>query len=720
MDDRFKSKKNPAQNNERLKKQIRELKVQYEKDLKELRQVEKIKNIEHNLAKAIVKTDSLKELYETAKKELNTIIDAGNFEIALYDEKTGELGNLFNNDKKITPHGTRYMKQSLISHVMKRKAPLLINKKESLDLAESGNIDHDDAPAECWLGVPLQTNEKIIGILIVQSYDNPLAYDVKSIEILEVIANQLTLYIEIKKAQETLTDYKKRYLNLLNYAFDGIYILNDKRFEFVNDRFCEITQYEKEELLSESFYIDELLTKKGQLLTGKHCNDRLKNEKTPHISEFQIFTKFGSIKDVQSKSISLNIDNQPRTIGFMQDITELNRVRTLEQEIAIAHRSVEFKQNFLTNISHEIRTPLLGVLGIAEILGKTNLSSQQKSYLNTLVQSGENLREIMDLILDYSKIEAGRVRLKKNKFSLKKLISDTHNLFSPLTKKKGIRFKTSVSRQIPDLIISDRQRVNQVLNNLVSNAVKFTEKGKILIKANLINSGKMFGKPVKTNSHLLIKIEVEDTGKGISDKEKKHLFEPFSKSEKICGHNIEGTGLGLAICKELTTLLGGNIGFESKLSKGSKFWFTFKARKFVSDNKLSIKKKKFENIRLNKTLNILFAEDKKVTRKVVTLILSSMGHHVETAGNGKEALKLFKPGKYDLILMDIEMPVMDGITATKMLKEKYSVLPPIVGLSANAFEGDREKYMDQGMDEYLTKPVQEKDFIRIMEKFKIL
>ncbi len=717
MKDQLKNEKCLEKEIEDLKQQNNELKAQYEKDMRALRQTELIKNIQYKIADAFVNTDKLEALFESVRSQLSGLFDTTNFYIAFYDEKTDMFYSPFEKDEKDSIPRWQADK-SLTGLVLKRKQSLLLNKNEINKLAESKEVEFIGTMCKSWLGVPLQTGNKVIGALVVQSYDNPNAYNKTSKEVLETLANQLSIYIERKNAEKALKESEKRYRSLLENAFDGIYILHGKNFVYVNDRFCEITGYSKEDLLCTHFNLTHMLTEESREIIEKRYNERLKGKEVSSLVEFQIFTKPGIIKDIQVSNTALSIDEEPRVLGIMRDITELKRANALEQEIAVARKSVEFKQNFLANISHEIRTPLTGVLGMAEVLEKTNLSQKQANYLNTLIQSGENLREIIDLILDYSKIESGAIKLKKNTFSLEKLFNDANNMFSPQIIKKEIKLETCINPQIPKFLTSDRQRINQVLNNLLSNAVKFTEKGKISVEATLTDNKEKNKLLTIEEDDIFIKIEVKDTGKGISDKEKEHLFKPFSLFEQHSIRKIEGTGLGLAICKELTSLLEGDIGVESQPGVGSNFWFTFKAKP-VNDDKNNIGNENYNNKKTTRALNILCVEDKKVTQKVIILLLNSLGHKVDIANDGEEALKMFKPEKYDLVLMDIQMPVMDGITATKSLREKHSNLPPIVGLSANAFEGDRKKYMDLGLDEYLTKPVKEEDFVKILQKFNI-
>ncbi len=383
----------------------------------------------------------------------------------------------------------------------------------------------------------------------------------------------------------------------------------------------------------------------------------------------------------------------------------------MEKEVEVARKSAEFKQNFLANMSHEIRTPLTGILGMAEIVNKTELNPEQKSHINTLIQSGQNLKEIIDLILDYSKIEAGKAKLKPKVFSFFKLLNNLELLYSPLCKNKGLDYETIISSKIPEYLMCDMSKVNQVISNFLSNAIKFTDTGGVIVKASI--DEKITNSGVHKDKKIIgIKIEVKDTGKGFNTEMQEKLFEPFSQIDYGQTRSFEGTGLGLSICKELTKLLNGEIGVKSQPNKGSTFWFTFRA---VEEEKPKEEETSMDN---NKkpanSINILLVEDKPITQKVVKLMLNSLGHEVTLANNGQDCVEIYEHGKFDLVLMDIQMPVMDGITATKLLRENHRELPPIVGLSANAFEGDREKYIGLGLDEYLTKPVKEDDFVKLL------
>jgi signal transduction histidine kinase/CheY-like chemotaxis protein len=418
----------------------------------------------------------------------------------------------------------------------------------------------------------------------------------------------------------------------------------------------------------------------------------LVNEKTNELTKInRELTE--SNKEIQEKNKML-ADSQKELKSRLDEIERQGEI-------------IRFKQNFLANMSHEIRTPLTGILGMVDILGQSHLTCDQKEYVNILKHSGENLREIINQVLDYSKIEAGKVLLNKNTFNCNELIVQAKKLFQSLSG-GNISFETHIDSHIPTFISADKNRITQIINNLISNSIKFTPKGKISLKAEKINI------PL-TEKDICIKISIVDTGLGIKPEKQKTLFRPFAQIHESDQREFDGTGLGLSICKELAILHGGEIGVESKYGEGSTFWFTFLAQ--IADdpkkNELPINSMPGK---AQKNLMILMAEDKIVNQKVMKLLLTSFGHQVEIVDNGDEAVKRFEPGKFDLILMDIQMPVMDGITATRFLRAKYDTLPPIVGLSANAFEGDREKYISLGLDEYLTKPLKKDDFLEVLNR----
>ncbi len=439
------------------------------------------------------------------------------------------------------------------------------------------------------------------------------------------------------------------------------------------------------------------------------------NKGIPFDFEVPFTSYLGKKKWVRTKAEALYDNNRvERVLGNIIDITERKLAeqehevkQKLEKKVILAEESLRFKQNFLANMSHEIRTPLTGMLGMAEILGQTALNDEQKDFLNTIIQSGDNLREIINNVLDFSKIEAGKVKLRKDIFSLKKMATNTRQYFNSICR-KPIVFESAIDEALPEFIKADDIRLRQILTNLISNAVKFTDQGKISFM------GQLLSRNPQTNT-IEVKFSVTDTGKGIDPNIQQKLFTPFSQIEDNDTREFEGTGLGLSICRELVKLHGGNIGVNSIPGHGSTFWFTM----MVEEASQTVKKYPQHKLTLlpqPDSLKILLAEDKVTNQKVIKLILASLGHEVTIAQNGREAIEMYEPLKFDLILMDIQMPVLDGIKATRKLKEQYKVLPPIVGLSANAFEGDREKYMTKGLDEYLIKPLQTEDFKTVVAK----
>lgn len=411
--------------------------------------------------------------------------------------------------------------------------------------------------------------------------------------------------------------------------------------------------------------------------------------------EFEIITKNGKIIQVEITASLINIGHKNINQGIFRVITDRIENEKLQKEIKLAETAAKIKQQFLANMSHEIRTPLSGIIGMTDILYKTHLDAHQKDYVETIKYSSETLLSIINDILDLSKIEAGKMEIFNKLININQLKTKILNTYESICKNKNLQFEVNIKPDVPLEFFGDEKRLMQIINNLISNAIKFTNNGYIHIN---------FSKDCNIiNNEVILKVEVIDSGIGIKKEDQTKLFTKFSQVDSSLSRTHEGTGLGLAICKELAYLMNGSIGLISKEGKGSNFYLTLKVLTSNANSENIIENKTLENA---STVNasILLVEDKFVNRKVIGIMLENMGCKVEFAQNGLEAIENFEEHKFDIILMDIQMPIMDGIEATKNLKEKFRILPPIIGLSANAMEGDAEKYITLGLDDYLSKP----------------
>lgn len=423
------------------------------------------------------------------------------------------------------------------------------------------------------------------------------------------------------------------------------------------------------------------------------------------------------------------------TVGFKEDvanlpifrpgskeISDLNRVFTLlkarlrtsleslEKSYDQVKKASEFKSTFLANMSHEIRTPMNGIIGMVHLLKEKNLGEEEIEYLNTIDFSANHLLELINMILDYSKIEAGKMELESIPFNFMGDIQKLIRLFDFKIKAKGLQFKLQVDADTQRNILGDPLRFHQVIINLISNAIKFTEKGSITLRILELM-------PLKENTKRL-KIEIEDTGIGISENTIENLFEAFSQADSSTSRKFGGTGLGLTISNQLVMLMGGKLDLKSELGKGTKFFFTlsFPLGDYIKVNSTITKapKKTFKNPK------ILVVEDNLVNQRVISLILKYNNALVEVANNGLEAVKKYQEQYFDLILMDIQMPVMDGLEATQIIRqsEKFQTQKtPIIAVSANAFDEDRQKAHKVGMNDFIAKPVKAEELETLIYKY---
>ena len=413
--------------------------------------------------------------------------------------------------------------------------------------------------------------------------------------------------------------------------------------------------------------------------------------------------------------------------GAVMDITERKQIeaelmrqnRALEEAIAVAQAADsanQAKSDFLANMSHEIRTPMNAILSVAQILDVSDLQPDHRQLLNTLKNNGNKLLTIINDILDLSKIEARELKLNYGEFSLISLIDNLRNSFTPQAQQKGLDLNILVE-DLPQWWLGDDFRLQQILSNLISNALKFTEQGQILVTiapetavANSFDS-----------STSMIRFSVTDTGIGIPESQQAQLFQPFTQADNSTTRQYGGTGLGLTICRRLVELMGGIISIESTVGEGSTFWFTIPLQ--VGDTPEAATAESSNSARDSaktpQAKRILVVEDYPDNRELILFVLDSMGYPTDSANNGREAVERLAQQNYDLVLMDCQMPEIDGYQATQIIREREcnGHRTVIIGLTAHAMPSDRQKCLDAGMDDYLSKPVSFEKLSQTIEKW---
>lgn len=390
------------------------------------------------------------------------------------------------------------------------------------------------------------------------------------------------------------------------------------------------------------------------------------------------------------------------------DLTYKNKnlIKELKKKAIEAEKASEAKSNFLSTMSHEIRTPLNAIIGFIKLLTKTEKDSTRLKYLNTIDQSSHSLLNVINDILDFSKIESGKFRLDFTEFDPKKELTDIYELYSEVASEGGVTLINSISDDLPKNIKTDKLRLKQIISNLVSNAIKFTPENKNV---------EFIAKFNKDNSSLYI--EIKDEGIGIEKEKISLITDEFTQADNTTARKYGGTGLGLSIVLKLLKLLKSELHIDSEVDKGSRFYFNLQVN--VLDAKEEIIEAEDENINFENKY-ILVAEDNKTNQMLIKLLLEDIGIDVKIANDGSEAEKFFKENKFDLVLMDINMPNKNGIEAMKSINEyqkNNENKVAIIALTANSVSGDREKYLDYGFENYLAKPIDTKQLIFVLKKY---
>ncbi len=730
-------------------------------DISQRRRAERVQEVLLHISNAITQTLSLEELLSLVQEQVNRLMAADNFYVALINDRKKNLYtfpyHIDENKDEIIPPGLPYpLSRGLTHYVFRTETPLLVDKEKIDALAKKGAVGIIGKPAASWMGVPLRTKMgDVIGVVVVQSYKKTDAYSDNDLEILSIISNTLSIAIEYKQSEEELDKYRERLEKLVEDRTSDLMVANSKLQEEIAERKQTLEALQKSEERFRRLFEDSLdmvfITKPdgtfvkinpaGMELLGfesleelaqvkasdfyANPQDRVRAKKEleekNYIKGFEFVLRSKHEKELIVQETTTAVRDRNNDVieykGIIRDITDkILKEKQLQEAKEAAEKANRAKTEFLANISHDIRTPLNAILGFSEMIMNTSSPIEDQKYAGQIIAESEVLLNLINDLLDISKVDAGKLALENLPFNLQSIFDGVYSSMGMRAKEKGLQFNISISEQTPLELSGDPNRLRQILVNLVGNAIKFTDHGSVDISVKVQGD---------LRDQVLLYFAVTDTGIGIERGKELLIFESFAQAEGGTARKYGGTGLGTTISKKLVELMGGSIGVKSRLGEGSTFWFTLPFYRSCPGKDAATREEAGEQSLLAETMTdqqgmILLVEDYPTNREVALTHLVNAGYDVDIAENGEDAVTAAKRKRYDLILMDVRMPGMDGFEATQLIRaaeqknEEHNSVP-IIAMTANVYEQDRLKCLRVGMNDIISKPIRRNHFLQVVD-----
>ncbi len=676
-------------------------------DINERKKGELVRQVLFDISNAVNSTHSLDELYALIRESLGRVLDTTNCFLALYNEESDTLTLPFMEDEKdsFTEFPAR---KTLTSFVIRTGEAQLVDIEREKQLTSQGEIEPVGAPCVSWLGVPLKHEGKTIGVFAVQSYSEEIIYTPSDAELLEFASDQIALAIDRRRHQDRLRSNQERQRRVFESSPDPMLVVDPTALILdFNSAFLEAFNVEADLVYGQKIF--RFINRVHWRTSIENFSETWKKGYLKNL-EYQVVRPDGITFDAEVSTGAI-YDSSGKPESMVLILKNISERKEAERKILEAKYKAEesdrLKTAFLSNMSHEIRTPMNAIVGFSDLLSDEQLSPEERrDFIAQINQGADDLMHLIDDIIDIAKIEAGQVNVHIAECFVTELFKELHLMFLQNIKrtgKDGVSIRVDWNWPLNELAIyTDPFRLKQILINLMSNAVKFTEEGEIVLGIEEHPEGVYF--------------YVKDSGIGIREEKQKVIFDRFMQGHETKTKLYGGTGLGLAISKNLTEILGGEIGVSSQSGEGATFWFILPRNEVPLKYEAALKTPS-NNLRSWDEKKILIAEDDHSNYYFLMESLKDTGAEILWSKDGEETMEMFRNHKdLDVILMDINMPLMNGYECTKLIKLERPDLP-VIAQTAYAMSGEREISRKAGCDDYLSKPIKVSELLDTLSRY---